>query len=128
MSKEVEFVPVKTARLGTRIKARRVRRQSSPSPVKTASPLKPSEPTGFFSPTSQSQNENRFDYGPPLFDDQPGFAESTPGNSTKKKAGKVEWICFINEPPLTHFDIFHRPRIKCYWNGCLTGRPVYPRY
>jgi hypothetical protein len=104
IGKEVEFVPVKTARLGTRMKARRVRRQSSPSPAKIASPPKRSQtPSGFYSSTSQSQHENGFDYGYPFFDDQPGLVESMPGNSTKKKAGKVASICFIIQLPLTHF-------------------------
>lgn len=106
MGKEVEFVPVKTARLGTRMKARRVRRQSSPIPAKSSSPPKLSQtPTGHFSFTSQSQLESGLDYDSPFFDDQPGFLESTPGNSTKKKAGKVKSVPFIIQPPLTHFTV-----------------------
>ena len=104
MGKEVEFVPVKSARLGTRMKARRVRRQSSPVPVKTASPPKLSQtPTGFSASASQFQQENDFDYGLPFADDLPNFVESTPKDYTKKKGGKVEWNHIIVGLPLTRF-------------------------
>jgi hypothetical protein len=90
-SKEVEFVAVKTARLGTRMKAKRVRRGSSPSPEKFSTPKGSQTPSGRFLSSSHSQDDGGPDYDLPLFDDQPSFAlGSVSETSTKKKTGKVE--------------------------------------
>jgi hypothetical protein len=127
--KEVTFKPVKSARLGSRIKARPVRHNISSSPTKTASPPKASQtPTPSGPSSSTAQQESTFDYGYPFFDDQAGAVENTPGKSAKKAAGKVVSIYAMAQPSLTHFTDPESNAIRMVASqGCLFVRNINPR-